>query len=241
VIFAVGVAELAKQVGDAKPIFVGKGPQIGRVRPGHADEGCVRRTVGDKYYWRINQFAMPFYTAVTGPFSKVWMPIDDYNTLVMEFSPSRPAGMPREYDDLTNMDTARQPWGYKPDNMMIPAIRTITAPVAVGAASKDGAPGLAPTPGTATFNNGATTSLVFPSHATGIALHVSLPNDQVTITLFNINDPILGLRLPGITAKFEFSGNHYHVIPEPATLALIASGVIVLGIRSVYARGRRRF
>ena len=80
----------------------------------------VRRNVGDKYYWRINQFAMPFYTAVTGPFSKVWMPIDDYNTLIMEWSPSRPPGMPREYDDLANMDTARQPWGYKPDDMMVP-------------------------------------------------------------------------------------------------------------------------
>ncbi len=80
----------------------------------------ARRTVGDKYYWRINQYGMPFYTAVTGPFSKVWMPIDDYNTLIMEWSPSRPPTMPREYDDLTNMDTARQPWGYKPDNMMVP-------------------------------------------------------------------------------------------------------------------------
>ena len=81
----------------------------------------VRRTVADdKYYWRINQFAMPWYTAVTGPFSKVWMPIDDYNTLIMEWHPSRPEGMPRDYDDLTRMDTARQPWGYKPDNMMIP-------------------------------------------------------------------------------------------------------------------------
>jgi phenylpropionate dioxygenase-like ring-hydroxylating dioxygenase large terminal subunit len=80
----------------------------------------ARRTVGDKYYWRINQFAMPFYTAVTGPFSKVWMPIDDYNTLIMEFSPSRPPEMPRDYDDLANMANARQPWGYKPDDMTIP-------------------------------------------------------------------------------------------------------------------------
>jgi phthalate 4,5-dioxygenase oxygenase subunit len=80
----------------------------------------ARRTVGDRYYWRINQFAMPFYTAVTGPFSKVWMPIDDYNTLVMEFSPSRPPDMPREYDDMANMSTARQPWGYKPDEPMVP-------------------------------------------------------------------------------------------------------------------------
>jgi phenylpropionate dioxygenase-like ring-hydroxylating dioxygenase large terminal subunit len=80
----------------------------------------ARRTVGDRYYWRINQFGMPFYTAVTGPFSKVWMPIDDYNTLVMEWSPSRPLGMPREYDDMANMASARQPWGYKPDDPMLP-------------------------------------------------------------------------------------------------------------------------
>jgi phenylpropionate dioxygenase-like ring-hydroxylating dioxygenase large terminal subunit len=80
----------------------------------------ARRTLGDRYYWRINQYAMPFYTAVTGPFSKVWMPIDDYNTLVMEFSPSRPPDMPREYDDIANMSTARQPWGYKPDDPMVP-------------------------------------------------------------------------------------------------------------------------
>jgi len=80
----------------------------------------VRREVDDKYYWRINQFGMPFYTAVTGPFSKVWMPIDDYNTLVMEWSPSRSPDMPREADDTENMLTARQPWGYKQDNPMIP-------------------------------------------------------------------------------------------------------------------------
>jgi phenylpropionate dioxygenase-like ring-hydroxylating dioxygenase large terminal subunit len=81
----------------------------------------ARREAGDgNYYWRINQFGMPFYTAVTGPFSKVWMPIDDYNTLIMEFSPSRPPEMPRDYDDYANMANARQPWGYKPDNQMIP-------------------------------------------------------------------------------------------------------------------------
>src|SRR6266545_3659982 len=82
--------------------------------------GARREADDDNYYWRINQYGMPWYTAVTGPFSKVWMPIDDYNTLIMEWSPSRPPGMPREYDDMANMDTARQPWGYKPDNMMIP-------------------------------------------------------------------------------------------------------------------------
>jgi phthalate 4,5-dioxygenase oxygenase subunit len=82
--------------------------------------GARREAADDKYYWRINQYGMPWYTAVTGPFSKVWMPIDDYNTLIMEWTPSRPPGMPRDYDDLANMDRARQPWGYKPDDPMIP-------------------------------------------------------------------------------------------------------------------------
>jgi len=96
-------------------------PQFEVVPTNYGHFFAARRTVDqDRYYWRINQFAMPFYTAVTGPFSKVWMPIDDYNTLIMEWTPSRRPGMPRDYDDLTNMDTARQPWGYKPDNMMIP-------------------------------------------------------------------------------------------------------------------------
>jgi phenylpropionate dioxygenase-like ring-hydroxylating dioxygenase large terminal subunit len=80
----------------------------------------ARRTVGDKYYWRINQFGMPFYTAVTGPFSKVWMPIDDSNTLVMEWSPSRSPDLGREEDETSNMENARQPWGYKPDDPMLP-------------------------------------------------------------------------------------------------------------------------
>ena len=50
----------------------------------------------DKYHWRINHFAHALLHAVTGPFGKVWMPIDDYNTLVMEWSPSRSPDMPRE-------------------------------------------------------------------------------------------------------------------------------------------------
>jgi hypothetical protein len=78
---------------------------------------------GDDYYlWRITQFVMPFYTLLhdDGSGGKVWMPIDDYNTLIMEWSPSRPEDMPREYDDSSNMVTARQPWGYKPDDPMVP-------------------------------------------------------------------------------------------------------------------------
>jgi phenylpropionate dioxygenase-like ring-hydroxylating dioxygenase large terminal subunit len=80
----------------------------------------ARRDTGDSYYWRITQFVMPFYTMVTGPGGKVWIPIDDFNTLVMEWRPARKAGIPREYDDTANMITARQPWGYKPDDEMVP-------------------------------------------------------------------------------------------------------------------------
>jgi nitrite reductase/ring-hydroxylating ferredoxin subunit len=100
-------------LGDAHPVFE-------MVPTDYGHYFGVRREVGDRYYWRINVFGMPFYTAVAGPFSKVWMPIDDYNTLVMEWSPSRPPEMPREADDTENMLTARQPWGYKPDNPMVP-------------------------------------------------------------------------------------------------------------------------
>jgi hypothetical protein len=76
----------------------------------------------DHYLWRITHFVMPFYTLLhdNGSGGKVWLPIDDYNTLVMEWSPSRPEHMPRDYDDTASMMTARQPWGYKPDDLMIP-------------------------------------------------------------------------------------------------------------------------
>jgi len=57
---------------------------------------------------------------VTGPGGKVWIPIDDESTLVMEWSPSRPLGTPREWDDTYNMTSARQPWGYLPDDPLIP-------------------------------------------------------------------------------------------------------------------------
>ncbi len=80
----------------------------------------ARRDTGDNYYWRITQFVMPFYTMVTGPGGKVWMPIDDYNTLIMEWRPSRAPETPRDYDETANMMSARQPWGYKPDDPMIP-------------------------------------------------------------------------------------------------------------------------
>jgi phenylpropionate dioxygenase-like ring-hydroxylating dioxygenase large terminal subunit len=81
-----------------------------------------RYTGPDYYLWRITHFVMPFYTYLhdNGGGGKVWMPIDDHNTLIMEWSPSRKPSVPRDYDDLTNMTSARQPWGYKPDDMMIP-------------------------------------------------------------------------------------------------------------------------
>jgi phthalate 4,5-dioxygenase oxygenase subunit len=76
----------------------------------------------DYFLWRITYFVMPFYTLLhdDGGGGKVWIPIDDYNTLIMEWSPARRPDVPREYDDLANMMSARQPFGYKPDNMMVP-------------------------------------------------------------------------------------------------------------------------
>jgi nitrite reductase/ring-hydroxylating ferredoxin subunit len=82
--------------------------------------GARREADAEHYYWRINTFAMPFYTQVTRGLGKVWMPIDDYNTLIMEWSPSRADSVPREYDQTASMMNARQPWGYKEDNYMIP-------------------------------------------------------------------------------------------------------------------------
>jgi phthalate 4,5-dioxygenase len=81
----------------------------------------AKRKIGDgRNYWRVRQFIMPWYTTITGPGGILWIPMDDYNTLVVEWNPARPPDMPRDYDDLSRMETARQPWGYKPDNYMIP-------------------------------------------------------------------------------------------------------------------------
>ena len=68
-------------------------------------------------HWGIYQFIMPFYSMVRGYGGKVWMPIDDNNTLVMEWKPARPLGMPRDHDDETQ---TRQPWGYKQDDLTVP-------------------------------------------------------------------------------------------------------------------------
>jgi phenylpropionate dioxygenase-like ring-hydroxylating dioxygenase large terminal subunit len=99
---------------DTKPHF-----EIVNTDYGHF-YGARREAPGDRYYWRINTFAMPFYTQVLGGDGKVWMPIDDYNTLIMEWSPARPDSMPRDYDDMQKQSGSRQPWGYKEDNYMIP-------------------------------------------------------------------------------------------------------------------------
>jgi len=78
---------------------------------------AARRDAGDVYYWRITQFVMPFYTMVTGPGGKVWIPIDDENTLIMEWRSARPEEFPREENDFSNW---RQPFGYKPDDLTMP-------------------------------------------------------------------------------------------------------------------------
>jgi phenylpropionate dioxygenase-like ring-hydroxylating dioxygenase large terminal subunit len=99
-----------------------KNPHLEIVNANYGFMYGSRYTAEDYYLWRITHFVMPFYTLLhdNGSGGKVWMPIDDYNTLIMEWTPARPDNMPREYDDLARMDTARQPWGYKLDNMMIP-------------------------------------------------------------------------------------------------------------------------
>jgi phenylpropionate dioxygenase-like ring-hydroxylating dioxygenase large terminal subunit len=79
-----------------------------------------RYKADDYYLWRITHFAMPFYTILhdNGSGGKVWMPIDDYNTLIMEWSPSRSTSTPREYNVPDR--SGRQPFGYKPDDLTIP-------------------------------------------------------------------------------------------------------------------------
>jgi phthalate 4,5-dioxygenase len=78
---------------------------------------AARRDAGDVYYWRITQFVMPWYTMVTGPGGKVWIPVDDYNTLIMEWRPARSADAPREENNFENW---RQPYGYKKDDLTMP-------------------------------------------------------------------------------------------------------------------------
>jgi hypothetical protein len=95
-------------------------PHLEIVRTNYGYFYGARRDTGDSYYWRITQFAMPFYTMVTGPGGKVWMPIDDYNTLIMEWRPARKRDVPREFTDAAHMGTGRQPYGYKPDDPMVP-------------------------------------------------------------------------------------------------------------------------
>jgi phenylpropionate dioxygenase-like ring-hydroxylating dioxygenase large terminal subunit len=62
---------------------------------------AARRNAGDDgYYWRITQFALPFYTIIPpyGPDptfgGHAWVPVDDYNTLCMCFGyhPTKPLG-----------------------------------------------------------------------------------------------------------------------------------------------------
>ena len=45
---------------------------------------------------------------------------EDGGLLVMEWNPSRDPDVPRDYDDVEHLETARQPFGYKPDDEMIP-------------------------------------------------------------------------------------------------------------------------
>ena len=66
----------------------------------------------------MSQFLFPFWTMPTGGAvevgGKAWMPIDDENTMVLEFrwDPQGPS-TPEEIEQMTKI---RNPWGYLPDS-----------------------------------------------------------------------------------------------------------------------------
>ena len=72
----------------------------------------------DTWYWRMSQFLFPFWTMPTGGAvevgGKAWMPIDDENTMVLEFRWD-PQG-PSTPDEIEQMTKIRNPWGYLPDS-----------------------------------------------------------------------------------------------------------------------------
>ena len=75
---------------------------------------CHRNVDEQRYYWRVSQFLLPFYT-MTGPYGKdplrafrAWIPIDDEHTMVFgsTYHPNRPL----TEDELINME--RRPGVY---------------------------------------------------------------------------------------------------------------------------------
>jgi phthalate 4,5-dioxygenase oxygenase subunit len=69
-------------------------------------------------YWRISQFLFPFWTMPTGGAvevgGKAWLPIDDENTMVLEFRWD-PAGPPSD-EEKAKMQEFRNPYGYLPQS-----------------------------------------------------------------------------------------------------------------------------
>jgi len=67
-------------------------------------------------YWRLSQFLFPFWTMPTGGAvevgGKAWLPIDDENTMVLEFR-WHPDGPPSE-EEKAKMQELRNPYGYLP-------------------------------------------------------------------------------------------------------------------------------
>ncbi|ODU04503.1 MAG: hypothetical protein ABS81_09515 [Pseudonocardia sp. SCN 72-86] len=67
-------------------------PRLEAVDTDHGTIVGACRDAGDKHYWRINQFVMPFWTLVppTSPYPNLsghaWVPIDKYTTLSFMFS-----------------------------------------------------------------------------------------------------------------------------------------------------------
>jgi phthalate 4,5-dioxygenase oxygenase subunit len=75
----------------------------------------------DQYYWRFNNFVMPFYAGVpeeTGrpPQINIWQPIDDYNTTVwrVTFIPERPYTEAERIEAFTHENVHIRPDGYLP-------------------------------------------------------------------------------------------------------------------------------
>lgn len=83
---------------------------------------AARRDLGDgRDLIRTSQFLLPFYTMPASAGGKVWIPIDDENTLVMEWSTGRNRRPVGREEDLNAVDISRsrQPYGYLPDNPLV--------------------------------------------------------------------------------------------------------------------------
>ncbi len=79
--------------------------------------GARRNRAEGDYYWRVSQFLMPIYTSIPGfggrQSCKIWVPIDDENTLVWE--PNWSMRAPLTPDQLKGWINRVPPSGFLPD------------------------------------------------------------------------------------------------------------------------------